>query len=254
MTFIEPARLCLVVLTGYVVSLSFAPPTGSIKLPPRPTTESPWSAWTEYLLVRCFSTRLTPVQRMTYIILTVFESTYILSSMIQGSSISTQPNLNDRPAGLTLIPAPTPLRPRPLAIMGLLITISGCLLRIACYRALGASFTFESTAPKGLVTTGPYAIVRHPSYLGWWLTLVSLPWYHLSRGSWVIESGFLDWQVAAMRIGKMIVYGWVLVGFLTAVLLTMRARYEDKSLKEQFPREWEAWSKRVRYLVIPGVY
>ncbi|KAJ8079760.1 hypothetical protein PM082_016582 [Marasmius tenuissimus] len=124
-------------------------------------------------------------------------------------------------------------------IIGLLIGIAGCLLRIACYRSLGSSFTFERSAPKELVTTGPCAFVRHLSYLGLWLALFGLPWYHLSEGAWIIESGLFNWQVAGSMVGRALVYGWAIFLASAAALLSMRAEYEDMLLKKQFGREWE---------------
>ncbi|KAK1223516.1 hypothetical protein PQX77_013614 [Marasmius sp. AFHP31] len=208
-------------------------------MPPRPTSKSPWPVWREYVIMRIFAAITVPAQRVVYLVVTILESAYILSSIFEGSSTSPRPDSSVLPAGVSLIPAPASLCPRQMAVVGLLVAISGCLLRIACYRALGANFTFENTTPKGLVTTGPYAMVRHPSYLGWWLTLVGLPWYHLSNGTWIVESGFLDWQVAGMGVGKMIVSGWVLVSILTGVALSSRAGYEDSLLKEQFGPDWE---------------
>ncbi|KAJ8094210.1 hypothetical protein PM082_023419 [Marasmius tenuissimus] len=253
MIFGELTRLGLVVSTAYVLVIAFSPPL-AIKMPPQPTSKSPWPVWREYVIMRVFATATVPAQRVVYLVVTILESVYILSSILQGSPTSPRPGSYVPSAGVSLIPAPASLRPHQMGVVGLLVAISGCLLRIACYRALGANFTFENTTPKGLVTSGPYTIVRHPSYLGWWLTLVGLPWYHLSNGTWIVESGFVDWQVGGMGVGKTMVYSWVLVSFLTGVALSSRAGYEDSLLKEQFGPEWEAWSRRVKYKVFPGVF
>ncbi|KAJ8079764.1 hypothetical protein PM082_016586 [Marasmius tenuissimus] len=260
----ELARLCLVVLSGYVLNVAYTPPSGSLKLPPTPTMESPWPVWREFLIIRGVATKLGPAQRITYIAATVLEATYILHSLgIQppSGSMLTQNNttlfhlppnlhlLDTTSTGVTLVPDPTLSHLRPLAILALLTGISGCLIRIACFRSLGSGFTFENTTAQRLITTGPYSLVRHPSYLGLWLILVGLPGYHLSNGSWIVESGFLNLQV-----GKVLVYGWVTIAVAVATLLMMRARHEDVSLRERFGEEWEAWSGRVRYRVIPGVY
>ncbi|KAK1223514.1 hypothetical protein PQX77_013612 [Marasmius sp. AFHP31] len=257
MALIPLSNLCLVILSGYVLNISYSPPSGSLKIPPVPTMRSPWPVWREYLLVRGFGATLVPVQRVTYVVVTALESAYIASSILRLSSTSAEPNpgltpLETNSTGVTLLPSPTSPRPSRLAILGLIIGVSGCLLRIACYRALGNDFKFENTAAEKLVTTGPYSLVRHPGYLGFWLILIGLPWYHLSRGSWIIESGFLDWQATGIPIGKMMVYGWILISLCVGALLTARAGYEDMLLKKQFGREWQEWSRRVRFKVIPG--
>ncbi|KAF8127726.1 hypothetical protein EV363DRAFT_1418389, partial [Boletus edulis] len=56
----------------------------------------------------------------------------------------------------------------PAFTIGILLCVFGGLLRVYCYRALGAHFTFElSIRPtQALVTHGVYGIIRHPSYTG----------------------------------------------------------------------------------------
>lgn len=56
--------------------------------------------------------------------------------------------------------------PSVVLVVGVLSTVLGGILRKWCYDALGKLFTFErSIMPKHeLITDGPYAWVRHPSY------------------------------------------------------------------------------------------
>ena len=65
MTFVELARLSLVVVSGYLFSVAYAPPSGSVKMPPRPTKNSPWSMWNEYLLLRYGSGIMRPIMRVS---------------------------------------------------------------------------------------------------------------------------------------------------------------------------------------------
>ncbi len=51
-------------------------------------------------------------------------------------------------------------------VIGIATLVAGSLLRRHCWRLLGASFTGDVRAEpdQPIVTTGPYAMVRHPSY------------------------------------------------------------------------------------------
>ena len=53
-----------------------------------------------------------------------------------------------------------------LFVVGVVVLISGALLRRHCWRMLGSSFTGDvrARADQAVVTRGAYAILRHPSY------------------------------------------------------------------------------------------
>jgi protein-S-isoprenylcysteine O-methyltransferase Ste14 len=57
--------------------------------------------------------------------------------------------------------------------IGLLVTWAGIGLRWGCFRTLGRYFTFSvMTSPdQRVITSGPYRLVRHPSYAGLLLIL-----------------------------------------------------------------------------------
>ncbi|KAH6904263.1 Isoprenylcysteine carboxyl methyltransferase family-domain-containing protein [Coprinopsis sp. MPI-PUGE-AT-0042] len=110
----------------------------------------------------------------------------------------------------------------------------GAALRIWCFKKLGPMFTFEITIrPKHeLVTSGPYAWVRHPSYMGVYLTLIGAT---LALGgapnSWIASKGV-----------------WTIPG------THARLRTEDQVLKEAFGVEWEEYAARVPWKLIPGLF
>ena len=59
---------------------------------------------------------------------------------------------------------------------GSVVLIFGAFVRISCYYYLGKHFTFELSVHDDhkLVTSGPYSVVRHPSYSGNTLIVIGL--------------------------------------------------------------------------------
>ncbi|KAF8961648.1 hypothetical protein BDZ97DRAFT_1828366, partial [Flammula alnicola] len=56
----------------------------------------------------------------------------------------------------------------PFALFSAALVAFGCVARQMCFREMGRRFTYHLTIVENhtLVTTGPYNIVRHPSYTG----------------------------------------------------------------------------------------
>ena len=86
---------------------------------------------------------------------------------------------------------------------------------------------FELERPEDLVVTGPYAITRHPMYVGWWLT-----------------------QLGA---GTMAGSAWVLVLLPPELLVEHRFVLEEEAtLAELFPQSYPDYAEKVpRYLGLP---
>ena len=137
------------------------------------------------------------------------------------------------------------------SIMGMTIVISAGLFRFQCYRTLGRFFTFEVSVRKGhqLVTTGPYSIVRHPSYAAFLLMYIGMVLWFTSGGGWLRESGVL-----ATLPGSAAAFGVMAVASGITASLCRRVVPEDDLMKGQFKQEWDNWVQRVPYALIPWVY
>ena len=79
-----------------------------------------------------------------------------------------------------------------------------------------------------VISSGPYAFVRHPMYSGIMLFFFGVP---LLLGSW--------WGVAIAPV--------------FAVLFAVRARIEERALTEGLP-DYADYAARVRYRLLPGVW
>ena len=86
----------------------------------------------------------------------------------------------------------------------------------------------QSARHHRVVSTGPYAFVRHPMYSGIMLFFVGVP---LLLGSW--------WGVA--------------IAFLFMCLFAIRARIEERALIAGLPG-YADYAARVRYRLLPGIW
>jgi protein-S-isoprenylcysteine O-methyltransferase Ste14 len=139
-----------------------------------------------------------------------------------------------------------------VTLLGGMMMLTGCLVRLLTYRYLGRFFRFEASIQRDhqLVTGGPYSIVRHPSYTGLMLTHPGWILWHFGAGSWIRASGLLNTIVGKLVVGT---FGsLVILGTLYLTLSRMGS--EDEALHKTFGKQWEEWAKRVRYMVIPGIF
>ena len=129
---------------------------------------------------------------------------------------------------------------------------SGTWIRVMTFRHLGRFFRFEVSIQKDheLIVSGPYAIVRHPSYAGLLILFIGWFFWQMSEGSWIIESGLWD-----MILGRSLVLAYIGL-FIIGTLLTVLARIpkEDAALRKHFGTKWDDWVKDVPYAIIPGIY
>jgi protein-S-isoprenylcysteine O-methyltransferase Ste14 len=135
-------------------------------------------------------------------------------------------------------------------IVGWMMNLSGTLLRIKCYQTLGSLFTFQLTIrpEHKLVTTGPYAYVRHPSYTGAVGAAVGTLLCYTVKGSWLREcSGYLDDE---RRLWGM----WMIfMGVLLSTFVS-RMKKEDRLLQGKFGAQWDEWRAQVPWRLIPGIW
>ncbi len=139
----------------------------------------------------------------------------------------------------------------PLRVFAALLALAVNWTRYLCYRELGRHFTFQVAILRNhkLVTTGPYAVVRHPSYtMAFFMFIANFLW-HASPGAWLWESGFYEMKASWVFLAPS-----VLTFFLFMFIMITRPRKEDELLKKEFGKKWEEWAEAVPSRLIPGVY
>ncbi|KAF8840668.1 hypothetical protein BDN67DRAFT_628577 [Paxillus ammoniavirescens] len=145
----------------------------------------------------------------------------------------------------------------PAFLVGSVLSILGSLLRTHCYRALGRMFTYELSIRKEhkLITSGVYAIVRHPSYTGAVAILAGFLLCSLSHHSWLVACSplFPDPGNEARMIN--VLASTVISMFVGVVVITVqRMNNEDAMLEKNFGEEWKSWAKKVPSRLVPWVY
>lgn len=129
-------------------------------------------------------------------------------------------------------PLPLPLSPAArlaTTLLGALLFFSGLALFLWGRRTMGDMYDLSSSlgaelyADHRLVTSGPFAIVRHPLYLAGQLAEV---------GALLI---FRNWTMAPVTVN--------------APMLILRARREEETLAAEFGPRWEEYKRRVPMLL-----
>lgn len=187
----------------------------------------------------------------------------------QSSSISSLPPSSPSSALTT---------PHAFLLLGAALAVGGAVLRLACFRALGTLFTFELTISPThtLVTDGPYACVRHPSYAGVYAVLLGASAVMLAPSAWLREA-WLDPSLRALLHAARGVGGaggegggqgglvgvglaWVFVAFWGVKVVyalrstNRRVGTEDAELHRVFGAQWEEWAAHVRWRLVPWVF
>ncbi len=128
----------------------------------------------------------------------------------------------DRRLGWSSVPAP-------IEVLGEVLVVAGLLFIARVFRANSyTTATIEVAEAQPLITTGPYAIVRHPMYAGAFVFLIGTV---LALGSW-----------------------WGFVPLVPMVLvIAWRAIEEERVLARDLPG-YAAYLTRVRSRIVPGVF
>ena len=143
------------------------------------------------------------------------------------------------------------IRVTPLFLTGWALSCAGSLLRLWCYRTLGRFFTYELSVRDNhrLITTGPYAIVRHPGYLGTTMISAGSLVMFFAPGSWWAECGIME-----SIVGKALAVGYTSIWVGITLLLWTRIDQEDAIMRSEFGSSWQAWARRTPYKLIPFIY
>jgi protein-S-isoprenylcysteine O-methyltransferase Ste14 len=141
--------------------------------------------------------------------------------------------------------------PSVLSTAGALLTIATCAFRMWAIGAMGRMFTFDLriTERHRLVTSGPYSVVRHPSYTGLMGVSLGILLCMVADDSWLRQC---HGTVPAIARGYACIfvayYGWL------SLMFVKRTAVEDAMMKQTFGKQWEEWRDNVKYRLIPGVY
>jgi protein-S-isoprenylcysteine O-methyltransferase Ste14 len=119
--------------------------------------------------------------------------------------------------------------PLSLVVTGNMLVALGFLMVTAVFREnTFASAIIEMMEGQKIIATGPYAVVRHPMYLGLLITFFGIP---LALGSW-----------------------WALATVLPLVLVLAGRIQDEEAFMIQHLPEYAAYRTRVPYRLVPFVW
>jgi protein-S-isoprenylcysteine O-methyltransferase Ste14 len=109
---------------------------------------------------------------------------------------------------------------------GAAIAVAGLVFAVWARRHLGANWSRSVTIKQNheLITTGPYALVRHPIYTG-------------------LLTAFLGTAIATTQLRGLIAFA------LVAIALLYKLRLEEQWMRSQFGDTYASYSRRVAALV-----
>lgn len=118
-----------------------------------------------------------------------------------------------------------------LTTFALILMVSGLAIRTWAVFTLGRYFTWHISTQENqtIIKTGPYAFVRHPGYLG----------------------AFLTYASTALFLKAWFSFIWSLIILLVAFL--RRIQHEEKELKLNLGSQYDSYCNKVKRF-IPGIW
>ena len=112
--------------------------------------------------------------------------------------------------------------------LGIVLIYAGIALRLYAIHTLGAYFTTTvAVAPEqAVVETGPYRLIRHPSYTGLLITMLGFG-----------LSGYMNW------LSLLVLMGCALIG------LSYRIYVEERVLQGQLGGRYQEYMRRTKRLI-----
>jgi len=243
-------KIPAILLVGYGVHISVTVPAPSTPKNERRTKDGVEMNWMGIIVqVSNFAasqTRQLTSNKATYWMCAIIEICIILAGTTKTTS--------SKRVVTFLLPNgkhPDCIKLTPTTTFAMVLVLLGAAIRHWCYRELGKHFTAHVTLLKNhkLITTGPYSIVRHPSYTGGLFLIVGKVIWYTARGSWLRESMIYQMKLSWLFIAP-VMFPFV---FGSLVVVPRRMPVEDAILKKEFGKEWDEWAKAVPYRLIPGV-
>ncbi len=120
-----------------------------------------------------------------------------------------------------------------VALAHWLIVVAGFGITLAASRLIdpldlgGVKQVTQSRAESGLEISGPYHLVRHPIYLGWFLIVFGGPDMTWTRLEFALVS---------------------------SAYLVLAVPFEERSLVQAFGDTYRAYQQKVRWRIVPGVW
>lgn len=111
-----------------------------------------------------------------------------------------------------------------LGLAGFAVTLAA----MAANRFFTAFVRIQSDRGHAVANTGPYAVVRHPGYVGMLLMTIGTPYMLVSNWAWIPCA-------------------------VTALVILVRTGIEDSTLRRELPG-YEEFTTRTRSRLIPGIW
>ncbi|KDQ26298.1 hypothetical protein PLEOSDRAFT_159778 [Pleurotus ostreatus PC15] len=136
-------------------------------------------------------------------------------------------------------------------ILGGGLALLSASIRLWCYAEMRDLYDFEVDIKKAhrLVTSGPYAFVRHPGYIASCGARIGVTMVMFSKDHWLYQCGLRS------AVGVVLSCIWCAeVVVINGVLIPARMKVEDDRLRRHFGGEWDDYASRVAYRLVPGIY